>query len=501
MMKIHKRYITPVANSESVFDMAAVCYIILESNISNPVKFISEYVDESSSSINKNPNYQILRKFSDQIRDVLKEYSEFDFTNQKLEVVELLQNINLDSFQGNTENQLSVIYTLLSTIDSIVSYWDMQRIVERTPLNNRGKSKDLYFVYFTSSEPLHKELILKIGRKRKQNPDFGENFSHLLFLQKKMLPNNANAPEICYLHCKRHDKQYCIKVAVITGVTGKHFKILKTIGSTQIIQYINEVQNEIGNKIWEKMEIAIKQGAEFIILPEFCVSEAILKYIKGRIAEWHKNNRRASQLIAIFPGSTWITSEKNVHNNVQIILDAWGREKGRYYKNTPYRKLHKSGRGYEESEGLSNPGYRTTIFYVEGIGYVLPATCRDVIDGTYTDYLVSKFCPTLLFVPAWSSSGNSFRRPMKTYAADYFTNSVFCNACGALSRNASIMGGATIIKKQGTITDGLFKEVKRPIECQNVDRKKCNRCCSYLMHINFDPEYLYRKERIMYQAL
>lgn len=501
MMKIYQRYITLVDNSENVFDMAAVCYKILESNISNPIKFISEYVDESSLSIEKNPNYQLLREFSDQISDVLKEYSEFDFPNQKLKVVKLLQDINLTSFHEKKGNQLSVIFTLLSTIDSVVSSWDRQRIVERTPLNDRGKSKNTHLVYFASSESLHKELILEIGRERKQSADFGETLSHLLFLQKKMMPTKANAPEICFLHCKRHANQYCLKIAIITGVTGKHFNMCKAIGSTQTIKYIDEFQSEIGEKLWQKMEVAIQKGAEFIILPEFCVSEKILSYIKEKMGEWKKNNRKVSDLIAIFPGSTWITSGNNVHNNVQIILDSWGREIGRYFKNTPYRKKRKDGKGYIDSEGLSYPGYCTTVFYVEGIGYVLPATCRDVIDGAYTDYLVRKFCPTFLFIPAWSSSGNSFKHPMKTFAADYFTNSVFCNACGALSGNASVMGGAAIVKKQDTVADGLFKEVKRPDYCPKIDRKKCDRCCTYLFQLNFDPAYLDCEDRIIFQAL
>lgn len=501
-MKMEKRYIKQIADSETLFDMAAVCYNILENNISYPVKFISEYVDESASSLKNNPNCRRLRAFSDSAEDILEQYSEFEFSHQKLKIVTLLQNIELVPFQNDKENQLSVIYNLLSVIDSMTPLWNMQYIVNRAPLN-KGKSMRNYLVYLAPSKYLHKDLIEKIGRERKRSADFAEGFSNLLFLQAKKLPRNSKEPEICYLPCKERDNQYQLKVAVITGVTGKHFTMPNTTGATKIIEYKpdGDVQKEVGEGLWSKIELAIRQGAEFIILPEFSVSNEILGYIKEKLCEYRKTGKDISNLIAVFPGSTWITSADNVHNNVQIILDSWGREIGRYYKNTPYRKKRKNAGGYEVSEGLSDPGYRTCILCVESIGYILPATCLDVIEGAYTEYLIQKFYPTFVFVPAWSSSGRSFKRPMKIFAAEYFVNSVLCNGCGALSKKASIVGGAVSVTKRGTVPDGRFYEVKKPAQCSNTIKQTCNKYCAYLFEIDLNPAKMLRKNQILISIL
>lgn len=500
MIKVGEEYIRQVADSETVFDMAAICYKILEDEISNPIKFISEYMDESILHGVGNPNYQKLRKFSDKVCERLERYSELEFPNQRSYIIALLEELILEPFQKDTENQLSVIYTLLSTIDSMVPFWNGLRIAERTPLN-RGKSRNTHFVYLAAERLLHEKLILKIGRERKGSADFGEGFSHLLFLKKEMLPKKAQAPEVCFLPCRKRNRHFCLKIAMITGVKGSHFKTLWDVGTSKVIEYIEGAQEKTAKSLWRKMEMAIRQGAEFIILPEFSVSEEILKYIKKKLAERKKKENIPSDLIAVFPGSTWITSKKNEHDNVQIILDAWGTEIGRYYKNAPFRKKSNSRKGYESSEGMSNPGLYTSIFEVEGVGYVLPATCRDVIDGGYTDYLVRKFCPTLLMIPAWSSSGSSFERPLKAYAADYFSNSVFCNGCGALSGNASIVGGAAVLGKKGTVAVGQFETVKKPDLWKENCGKECDRYCGYLLEINFDPAKMDQKDRISFWSL
>ncbi len=500
MVKVGEEYIGQIADSETVFDMAAICYKILEDEISNPIKFISEYMDESIVPVAGNPNHQKLRKFSDKVCAVLERYSELEFPKQRSYIIAMLRRLVLEPFQRDTGNQLSVIYTLLSAIDSMVPFWNGLRIAERTPLN-RGKSRDTHFVYLASEKNLHEELILEIGRERKGSADFGEGFSHLLFLKKEMLPKKAQAPEVCFLPCRKRDRHFCLKIAMITGVRGSHFKTPWDVGTSRVIEYIEGAQEKTAEGLWQKMETAILQGAEFIILPEFSVSEEILGYIKKKLAERQKKENTPSDLIAVFPGSTWITSNENEHDNVQIILDAWGKEIGRYYKNSPFRKKSNRRKGYEASEGMSNPGLHTSVLEVEGVGYVLPATCRDVIDGGYTDYLVRKFCPTLLMIPAWSSSGSSFERPLKAYAADYFSNSVLCNGCGALSGNASIVGGAAVLGKKGTVAAGQFEAVKKPDLWKETCRKECDRYCGYLLEINFDPAKMDQKDRISFQSL
>lgn len=490
-MKVNREYIDRIMDSESIFDVAASCYEILEEEITNPILFVSRYLDEDNESILKNPNHEILRNFSDRISIELENYSEFNFVRKKAYIIKLIQNLELESFLQERENQLSVIFTLLSIIDSLVPFWDRANIAERGHLN-KGKDSATIFVYLASEEYLHEAIIRKIGRERKSEGDFGETLSHLLFLKKEMLPKGAEAPEVCILSRGDLSKPYCCKAAIITGLTGAHFETVSTVGSTKVIKYIKKEQEKTAQEICRKMYDAIRQGAEFILLPEFCVSEEILGYIKSRLSEWMMDESLNAQLIAVFPGSTWIDSD----DNVQFLLDAWGREIGRYYKNAPYRKKSKDGKRYEFCEGLMHPGHYTNLLWVKEIGYVLPATCRDVIDGRYTNYLVQSFRPTFLMVPAWSSSGSSFKQPLEKYAAEFFTNSVLCNGCGALKGSASIVGGATVLGKRKTVADGSFEAVKKPDVQTGECVEGCSRYCGYMLEMDFSPQNTTFENRI-----
>ncbi len=490
-MKVDSKYIEKIAESESVFDMAAICYEILEKEITNPILFISQYLDEDSEAEINNPNFMILREFSDNISKALEKYSELDFTEKKEYIVELMEKLQLVVFLQNKENQLSVIFTLLSTIDCLVASWNITDIAEGGHLN-KGKSSASYLVYMASNECLHEEVIWKIDRERECKGDIEETLNGLLFLKRDMLPPNAQTPEICFLYRKPVEIPWRLRVAVITGLEGTHFKIVSTVGSTKVIRYVEEEQEQVARKICCKMYDAIQQGAEFILLPEFCVSEKILEYIKRKLSEWIKDEQLNSHLIAVFPGSTWIDSE----DNVQFLLDAGGRTIGRYYKNTPYRKKRNGGTGYQSCEGLAHPGYRTSLLWIKDIGYILPATCRDVIDGTFTKYLVQRFQPTFLMVPAWSSSGSSFEQPLERFAAEFFTNAVLCNGCGALKGNASIVGGASVLGKKKTVASGKFEAVKKPDVQTGLCVKGCNKLCSYMLELEFSPQNISFEERV-----
>lgn len=482
-MNVGQAYIEKIEAAESVFDMAVICYKILADKIEDPVAFISKYVDESEEGVSLeygNPNYKSLRFFAEKVSDRLEKYSELDFPRQKSDIVNWIKELSLEAFLEEEKNQLSVVFTLLSVIDGLVPLWTERGIKGKGPLN-QGKSKEDCYAYLTCRKSIHEPLIQKIGRERKANGDFGETLDNLLFIRKEELPKGSMPPEICSLTRKNVEFPSCVTIAVLTGLSGCHFKQKRTYGSTRIIEYIQEIQTDLAEKIWKKVQKAIKKGAEFIILPEFCVSEEIRKYISERLLSYKLNESEKSKLIAVFPGSTWIET----NDNVQFIMDAWGREKGQYYKNTPFRKRKKDESGYQFCEGLTHPGYRTSLLRIEGLGYILPATCRDVIDGPYTCYYVSRFHPAFLFVPAWSTSGQAFVQPLKRYAMDYYTNSVLCNGCGALKKKTSIAGGAVIPAKDKTVASGHFKEIKMTQTQSEGCAKECDKLCSYMLKIDF----------------
>lgn len=382
----------------------------------------------------------------------------------------------------------------------MVPFWNVWRIAEKTSLNI-GKSRKVCFVYLAAEKVLHSELISEIGRKCKKNGDLGDEFQNLLFLRRNKLPKGGQAPEVYALPYKKQPGKHCLKVAVILGVSGCHLKKEISAGSSVVIQYIKDKQISVAEALAQKMLEAIQQGVEFVVFPEYCVSLEILNYLKQQLAKRDVDVNRECPLIAVFPGSTSIASDENEYDNVQFLLDADGREIGTYYKHSPYRKEKRHGRGYQECERLAHPGYRTSLIYVEGIGYVLPAICRDAIDGEYTKYLVSKFHPTLLMIPAWSTSGRSFERPLKEFASNFFANSIVCNGCGILSSSAKIMGGAAVLDKHDTVACGLFRPIKKPSGKVKKCTKKCEKFCTYLMELDFNPAHIGSKKRILVKKL
>lgn len=496
-MNVEQKYINKIAAAETVFDMAVICYKILEDEIPHPVAFISQYIDESDENGAlkfDNPNYCILRSFSDQVSEELEKYSEFDFLKQKNDIVNLMKGVSLDVFLEEKENQLSVVFTLLSTIDSLIPSWSKKGIIGREALN-RGKSRKNYFVYPACGECIHEALIQEIGRERKREDDIGETLNNLLFIKKEKLPKGAMPPEICLLSRKKTEDPLHIKVAVITGLQGDHFKISRIHGSARVIEYVQKAQSELAGRIWRKMRAAIRSGAEFIILPEFCVSEEILEHIKRELSEWKQKEDESSNLVAVFPGSTWV----DTNDNVQFILNAWGKEIGQYYKNTPFRKRKRGVGGYQSCESLTHPGYRTSLLRIDGLGYILPATCRDVIDGIYTGYFVSRFHPSFIFVPAWSASGSSFEQPLKRYAMDYYTNSILCNGCGALKRKTSVVGGAVIPTKNKTAAAGYFRAIRQTEAMAEGCAKRCDKLCSYMLEMDFGDNNANARSRVSCQ--
>ena len=486
---VEDRHLTKLKKAETVFDMAAICYDILTQELDNPVGFISKYVDEyiDEKKVESNPNITQLTEFADDVADSLEEYPKSTFQEKKQGIIDKIQRMELEAFGQKNENILSVVFTLLSAIDSVIPMWNLIQWGDRQPLN-KGDSLGKYIVYPTG-ECIHEELIQKIGRERKTVPGIDENLNNLIILDRMKFPRKAELPKLSYLERKSEDEKE-IKIAIIAGIDGQHFTTKRTVGSREQIVYKEEMQEQTGKLICQKMYRAIENGAEFIVLPEFCTSNEILNMIKTKLGEWKRDKYLQSKLIAVFPGSTW--TEEN--DNVQFLLDASGRIIGQYYKSVPFRKRKKDkeNKGYEITEALEHLGYRSTFLYVNGLGYVLPATCRDVIDGVYTDYYVEKFTPTLLIVPAWSASGGSFEKPLKQYAADYFTNSVFCNGCGALRKQSTIIGGATAIGKKKTAAAGVYAPIKKPVECV----RPCDTMCSYMLQIKLSPDNIDMENRI-----
>lgn len=182
----------------------------------------------------------------------------------------------------------------------------------------------------------------------------------------------------------------------------------------------------------------------------------------------------------VFAGTTWTEDG----NNVMRILDAWGEEIGEYYKYSSFTKPKKDKHGFEICEALRNPGKRCDIMAIEHIGLFLPAICRDVIDGEYTEHLAHRFFPVFTIIAAWSPSLAQFVERQKELANKYFVSSVLANACSSIRKKALKIGNGGIVSKKGTIAGMFKKDIKREGCTVNCNAGKC----FYILDYDFSFE-------------
>jgi len=112
----------------------------------------------------------------------------------------------------------------------------------------------------------------------------------------------------------------------------------------------------------------------------------------------------------------------------------------------------------------------------------LPAICRDVIDGVYTEKLIKTLLPVFIMIAAWSSSVASFEVRQREYACKYFTSTVLCNACGAVDAKKDKIGNGSIVVKKDTIADCNIRSIQR-YSCEGGCCKEG--VCLYIMEYTF----------------
>lgn len=307
-------------------------------------------------------------------------------------------------------------------------------------------------------------------------------------MKKSDIVGNAGVPRICYMARDKHcEGDYNVSIAWITGKFKDTWEMQEKNGSARRIEYDQQKQSEIVEEILNQMKMAIQHGVEFIILPEYSVSAEALNRIQLALKQWKLQNEvDNSRLIAVFAGSTWHADD----DNVQHILDVWGRELGQYYKFSPFTKKSNTKGVYTICEALEHPGRVCTLLGVDNVGLILPAICRDVIDKTYTERLVKNFFPTFVVVSAYSKSVNSFKPHLRGYAETHFANSVLCNGCDAIHVNSRTIGCVVTVDKNKTIACGRCQPVEKTKECQ-----KCRNVCWYLIRFNFNPNMVGNGEK------
>lgn len=266
------------------------------------------------------------------------------------------------------------------------------------------------------------------------------------------------------------------------------------------VEYVSEWEEMNSRYVTQLLEKAIHQGANIVIFPEFIMSAATKKAVENCLCQLNPSCKQ--QLLFVMAGTHYCWDGVSKGNNILYVFNANGKEIGRYYKYSPFlqqaeeqihgvrfssAKAAKSVRGkkdekvppqprryLENCEILSDPGKECVLLDIEGIGRVLPAICRDVIDGVYTKHLTQRFMPSMLMVPAWSTSVESFRTHFEELANTIHTASLLCNCCNAVKEKVgqTMIGTFFMPAKEGSRMAPHCLPINRSRECVSQCRER-----------------------------
>ena len=473
---------------QSLYDIAAWYYDAILARKVHEISFVAQYMDMGAAGGVTNPNLKLLHTFRvwvwDRVRQNLwlTDAQKQELWNQMETVLQQLQ-----PFGQETENQASVFMAAIQALDLVVDERKAAgyRFSSRGPLNNPDNANSL--VYLKKPEPLQTALA---DACRFRTPVEPVNISSVLkiltFLKKADCFPECGYPQIKQLPVHEGRKRVyrnlkntrSVKAAVFPDSVPKPFEFdtESTAGSSFRVDYSKDSAAKEADKYCNWIRFAVQAGAHFIIFPEFYMQPDTLRQIQ----EWMRSQKKErwmknSSLLAVFAGSSW---EKD-DNNVMHILDWCGEELGCYYKYSPFVSLPSaagSERLVQMCERLTAPGKKSMLLDIDIVGRCLPAICRDVIDGRYTEHLVQNFQPFLLFVSAYSPSVASFKRHFSHYSSWVYTTCVLCNACDAVQKKSSL-GLCSVPQKKSTEMSSQIKEIRK---CNQETASCPDSCCIFL---------------------
>lgn len=467
-----------LTETQNIYDLVGNCFGLLCKKIKNHQAFIGEYMSEGEGAVN-NPNLERLQQFSQKIMDALREYKPSAYEYVRDNIVRAVECLELEKYLDEEKNRLTVIYGILAAVDASAMEWKMHWMQATLgPLDLHGKTG--YRVYFSPRDTVHTQFVDGVKRKRVGPSNFFECFSSFRFVDADKWKENIEVPEVKLMRiphqmAKKFHDEGKLKIAVIPAPRQRNFRFVPEKGSGVRVEYFPE-QQESGN-ICSSVENVIRQGAHIVVLPEYETSPAIYESLGKRLRELKCELRCSSDFLLLFAGSTW--TEDN--NNVMRILDAEGNPLGEYYKYSPYSDWDEENHCFRQYEALAEPGKRCDLIAVEGVGMILPAICRDAIDGEYTEELAGMLLPVLVVIAAWSPSVASFEPRQQEYASKYFVSTVMCNACSAVDVKKDKIGNGSIVTKTGTIAGCELKPILR----KDCDDNCENGTCAYFLEYDF----------------
>lgn len=529
-MRFRNQFIADFKKND-VYGCIAICYKELKYYLPKAGKgFVAQEIDKLKRSAELT---ELAGRFENLRYDFLKIVQSFEenleenFDTLKYKIVNRFQEFQYSKEVDRKKTIAICLFYIIEALDTYVNNYVnyIQEYGEWLqngcgPLN-KGNSGKTYMVYlkprqsFLDNAYLQEKVIR--FRKRLMPMNLGDVFPSIQIIGKDQLIKHAGIPQIIHVplneQCKRMiNEKKMFRISAIPYIGFDTFRFHEVdrkdpclpkespVGSFYI-DYIHEYENDNMKLVISLLDTAIQSRANFIVFPEFIMSNKMLESISKHLKELEPYRRE--QLCLVFAGTTY---EKNQEkgDNVLHILNAMGTEIASYYKYSPFQTEEARGASenisdkcntpviFQNMELLSNRGKKCNLLDVEIIGRILPGICRDIVDGEYTSELVKLFAPTLLFVPAWSTSVASFDTFFTHYADTVHTTSLLCNCCNAVgyfnekekneTSKETIIGKFCMPEKVGTIMKSSPKGLIRSGICY----KNCTELQGCIINIDID---------------
>lgn len=535
-MNLQSSFVENLRQAEDEYEVIALCYNkLLEYTCDTDVCFVAK-VGHLENDVELKQLKQQLEELRQTVISSAQEINvHFGLDGMGFDAFKENLVVALTSFKCpeeiNTDRCLSVclLYVLEALDDYVDKNLDLVRSHYRTfgPLN-QARSQTGCLVYLQERESLLSTSYAegRIGfRKPLRSTRIGNLFHAILLVPRALFAKKSIVPHITPLflngHCKQSLKDSkAIKIASIPYIGFPTFSFHEIYSPDPCdrncvpkgpfyVNYNKQDQDDV-QRVIALLKSAIAENANIVVFPEFIMNPRMLKGVQDSLKELEPAQK--SGLLLVLAGTCyhWDRNEQK-GDNVLHILNANGVEICSYYKHSPFlvqaeEKIHgaflqpkgKTGlqiqleqekstdeqRVYlENCEILSNPGKECTLVDVEVVGRILPAICRDAIDGE-TGFFSELFVPSFLMVPAWSPSITSFESEFSKLANNIHTVSLLCNCCNAVEGdNETVIGKITVPQKQGTKMSALPEEITRERDCLRFCSGRGG--CTILIEIDF----------------
>lgn len=325
------------------------------------------------------------------------------------------------------------------------------------------------------------ELLPRCGcvwaRKSRQSYSYRrlDNYlNHIMVIEKSSI--NENIDDHVFLpkgFFKDFDATKILKVAACPLTNKSNFDTkLHTKNDMQVfsLDYHAASMAKHNTLVWNKILTAGREGAEIIVFPEMLGNSTMVSFIQESLRSLSDEEYNDIPAMIILP-SFFDNGE-----NYCVVLDKYGNEIGRQYKQNPYIMKNKHGEFMEDILGSSN---QIVIFHYEGIGRFAILICKDFLTTRYMERIMRGFMLTMIIVPAYSTGSYDFKMSFDLCAHDY-CNVVWINSCAAMvpgkESNFEYIG---YVRKRIGRHDDESKALYRMPPCDKLMSGKCDQKCIY----------------------